>query len=91
MAVNYAAFVTDPGTASAANVDFVCRLGADEVIDYGTERFEDVVRDVDVVFDTVGGETLERSWACSSPVEAWSPSPLPENGRPTRASVPRTS
>jgi NADPH:quinone reductase-like Zn-dependent oxidoreductase len=50
------------GTASAANLDFVRSLGADEVIDYRAERFEDVVRDVDVVFDTVGGETLERSW-----------------------------
>ncbi len=49
------------GTASAANLDFVRGLGADEVIDYRAERFEDVVRDVDVVFDTVGGETLERS------------------------------
>jgi len=46
------------GTASAANLDFVRSLGADEVIDYRAERFEDV----DVVFDTVGGETLERSW-----------------------------
>jgi NADPH:quinone reductase-like Zn-dependent oxidoreductase len=50
------------GTASAANLDFVGGLGADEVIDYRAIRFEDVVRDVDVVFDTVGGETLERSW-----------------------------
>jgi len=50
------------GTASAANLDFVRGLGADEVIDYRAERFVDVVRDVDVVFDTVGGETLERSW-----------------------------
>ncbi len=50
------------GTASAANLDFVGGLGADEVIDYRAKRFEDVVRDVDVVFDTVGGETLERSW-----------------------------
>src|SRR5262245_18236408 len=49
-------------TASAANLDLVCSLGADEVIDYRAERFEDVARDVDVVFDTVGGETLERSW-----------------------------
>src|SRR5499433_1568798 len=49
-------------TASADNLDFVRSLGADEVIDYRAERFEDVVRDVDVVFDTVGGETLERSW-----------------------------
>jgi NADPH:quinone reductase-like Zn-dependent oxidoreductase len=55
------------GTASAANLDFVRRLGADEVIDYRAERFEDVVRDVDVVFDTVGGETLERSWGVLKP------------------------
>ncbi|HEY7322469.1 MAG TPA: NADP-dependent oxidoreductase [Candidatus Binatia bacterium] len=55
------------GTASAGNLDFVGRLGADEVIDYRTEQFEDVVRDVDVVFDTVGGETLERSWSVLKP------------------------
>jgi NADPH:quinone reductase-like Zn-dependent oxidoreductase len=55
------------GTASAANLDFVRGLGADEVIDYRAERFEDVVRDVDVVFDTVGGETLERSWGVLKP------------------------
>jgi NADPH:quinone reductase-like Zn-dependent oxidoreductase len=42
-------------------------LGADEVIDYQTTRFEDVVRDIDVVFDTVGGETLERSWGVLKP------------------------
>jgi NADPH:quinone reductase-like Zn-dependent oxidoreductase len=50
------------GTASAANLDFVRSLGADEVIDHRAERFEELARDVDVVFDTVGGETLERSW-----------------------------
>ena len=33
-----------------------------ETIDYTTERFEDAVRGVDVVLDTVGGDTLERSW-----------------------------
>jgi NADPH:quinone reductase-like Zn-dependent oxidoreductase len=55
------------GTASAANLDFVRSLGADEVIDYRAERFEDVARDVDVVFDTVGGETLERSWGVLKP------------------------
>jgi NADPH:quinone reductase-like Zn-dependent oxidoreductase len=55
------------GTASAANRDFVRSLGADQVIDYRAERFEDVVRDVDVVFDTVGGETLERSWGVLKP------------------------
>src|SRR5499425_1371000 len=55
------------GTASAANLDFVRSLGADEVIDYRAERFEDMARDVDVVFDTVGGETLERSWGVLKP------------------------
>ena len=49
-------------TASAHNAEFVRGLGADEVIDYRAQRFEDVARDVDVVFDTVGGDTLARSW-----------------------------
>jgi NADPH:quinone reductase-like Zn-dependent oxidoreductase len=55
------------GTASASNVAFVRGLGADEVIDYRAQRFEDVVHEVDVVFDTVGGETLERSWGLLKP------------------------
>jgi NADPH:quinone reductase-like Zn-dependent oxidoreductase len=50
------------GTASKPNLDFVRGLGADEAIDYQATRFEDVVRDIDVVFDTVGGKTLEKSW-----------------------------
>ena len=50
------------GTASAANADLVRQLGAHEVIDYRTTKFEDVVQDADVVFDTIGGETQERSW-----------------------------
>ena len=49
-------------TASAANVDFVRTLGAEQVIDYRATRFEDVVQDVDAVFDVVGGDTLDRSW-----------------------------
>jgi NADPH:quinone reductase-like Zn-dependent oxidoreductase len=49
-------------TASKANADFVTALGADEVIDYRTTPFETVVRDVDVVLDTVGGDTRDRSW-----------------------------
>ena len=49
-------------TASAANADFVKTLGAHEVIDYRTTPFESVVRDVDVVLDTVGGDTRDRSW-----------------------------
>jgi NADPH:quinone reductase-like Zn-dependent oxidoreductase len=48
-------------TASPRNHDFLRELGVDQVIDYGTERFEDIVRDVDVILDTVGGETQERS------------------------------
>ncbi len=49
-------------TASSRNVDFVSRLGADQVIDYSAVRFEEKAREMDVVFDTVGGETLRRSW-----------------------------
>jgi NADPH:quinone reductase-like Zn-dependent oxidoreductase len=49
-------------TASAANTDFVKALGADEVIDYRITPFETVVGDVDVVLDTVGGNTRDRSW-----------------------------
>ena len=54
-------------TASGQNLDFVRDLGADEVIDYRAERFDDVVRDVDVVFDGVGGDTLARSRAVVRP------------------------
>jgi NADPH:quinone reductase-like Zn-dependent oxidoreductase len=51
------------GTARAINADFLRALGADDVIDYSAARFEDRVHDVDVVLDSVGGETLERSWS----------------------------
>jgi len=54
-------------TASAGNLDFVRALGADQVIDYQATRFEDVICDVDVVFDVVGGDTLERSWKVLKP------------------------
>ena len=50
------------GTASGGNQLFMAELGVDEAIDYGKARFEDVVRDVDVVFDTIGGEIQQRSW-----------------------------
>jgi NADPH:quinone reductase-like Zn-dependent oxidoreductase len=49
-------------TANAANLAFVRSLGADVAIDYEHQKFEDQVRDVDVVFDLLGGETRERSW-----------------------------
>jgi NADPH:quinone reductase-like Zn-dependent oxidoreductase len=48
-------------TASTGSLDIARRLGADEVVDHKTMRFEDVVDEVDLVFDTVGGEALERS------------------------------
>ena len=54
------AYVID--MASNRNQEFVRKLGADETIDYQTTRFEDVVHDVDVVFDTIGGDTQKRSW-----------------------------
>lgn len=49
-------------TARAADAEFVRDLGAETVIDYSAERFEERAGEVDVVFDTVGGETQERSW-----------------------------
>lgn len=54
-------------TASAGNVEHVRALGADEVIDYTATRFEDVVQDVDVVLETVGGEITDRSWGVIKP------------------------
>lgn len=50
------------GTASAGNADFLQRLGIDQVIDYHTTNFEDVVHDVDVVLDTQAGDTQRRSY-----------------------------
>ena len=49
------------GTASGSNVDFVKSLGTDEVIDYKTQKFEEVVKDVDVVFDLIGGDVEKNS------------------------------
>jgi NADPH:quinone reductase-like Zn-dependent oxidoreductase len=49
------------GTASTVNVEFVRALGAETVIDYTSTPFEQVVHDVDLVLDTIGGETLQRS------------------------------
>jgi NADPH:quinone reductase-like Zn-dependent oxidoreductase len=54
-------------TASTANVDFVRSLGAGEVIDYTSVNVEDAVHDVDVVFDTVGGEVTAHSWSVLKP------------------------
>ena len=50
-------------TASTKNQDLLRELGVDEPIDYTQQRFENVVRDIDIVLDTLGGETQERSWS----------------------------
>ena len=49
-------------TASTANQDFLKQLGADVAIDYTKQKFEDIAKDVDVVLDSIGGDTLARSY-----------------------------
>jgi NADPH:quinone reductase-like Zn-dependent oxidoreductase len=49
-------------TVSQGDLDFVRELGADQAIDRKAQRFETLVRDVDLVFDLIGGETQQRSW-----------------------------
>jgi NADPH:quinone reductase-like Zn-dependent oxidoreductase len=49
-------------TASANDADYLRELGANQVIDYRTARFDDMVKDVDAVIDLVGGETADRSY-----------------------------
>lgn len=50
------------GTASGRNQSFITELGVNEAIDYGKTRFDEIVHDVDVVFDTIGGDVQQRSW-----------------------------
>lgn len=50
-------------TASTRNQDLLRKLGVDEPIDYTQQRFEEIARNIDVVLDTLGGETQERSWS----------------------------
>jgi NADPH:quinone reductase-like Zn-dependent oxidoreductase len=54
-------------TTSAANRDYVRDLGADEVIDYNAQDFTKVVSGCDAVFDTVGGEVAQQSFAVLKP------------------------
>lgn len=49
-------------TASEAGANLVTSLGADEIINYKTEKFEDILTNYDAVFDTIGGATLEKSF-----------------------------
>lgn len=49
-------------TASEAGANLVKSLGADKVINYKTDKFEEILKNYDAVFDTLGGETLEKSF-----------------------------
>jgi NADPH:quinone reductase-like Zn-dependent oxidoreductase len=49
-------------TASKGNQELLRKIGVDQPIDYTTQRFEQVAKNVDLVLDTIGGETQERSW-----------------------------
>ncbi|TCC98299.1 NADP-dependent oxidoreductase [Pedobacter psychroterrae] len=55
------------GTASGKNAAFLREIGVDQPIDYRTEKFEDMVQDLDAVLETMGGEALYRSIACVKP------------------------
>lgn len=55
------------GTASRGNVEFIRALGVDVPLDYTSAPFEGELRDVDVVLDTIGGETQDRSWRVLKP------------------------
>ena len=54
-------------TASAANHDYIRGLGADEIIDYNTQDFTEIVSNCDAVFDTVGGDVAKRSFEVIKP------------------------
>jgi NADPH:quinone reductase-like Zn-dependent oxidoreductase len=73
-------------TAGPRDLDYVRALGADVVIDYASQRFEDAVRDVDAVFDTVAGDVRQRSFAAirrgGTLVSAVSPISADQNPRP---------
>jgi NADPH:quinone reductase-like Zn-dependent oxidoreductase len=50
-------------TGSGESLELLKKLGANETIDYRTQRFEEVARDIDLVYDLIGGDTQQRSWA----------------------------
>ena len=54
-------------TTSAGNVDYVKSLGADQVVNYNSEDFTKIVKDVDAVFETVGGDVAMRSFSVIRP------------------------
>jgi NADPH:quinone reductase-like Zn-dependent oxidoreductase len=85
-------------TTSAANLDYVKSLGADEVLDYNAVDFTKAVRDCDAVFETVGGEVAQKSFAVLKPggraafIASGAQPPKPDRGDVTalRPPVPRS-
>lgn len=85
-------------TTSAKNVDYVRSLGADEVIDYNAQDVTKAVKDCDAVFDTVGGEVTQKSFAVLKPggraafIASGAQAPKPARGDVTslRPAVGRT-
>ncbi len=85
-------------TTSAANIDYVRGLGADQVIDYNAQDFTKVVKGCDAVFDTVGGEVAQKSFAVLKPggraafIASGAQAPKPDRGDVTalRPPVPRS-
>jgi NADPH:quinone reductase-like Zn-dependent oxidoreductase len=85
-------------TCSAANVDYVRSLGADQVIDYNAENFTRVVSGCDAVFDTVGGDVAKLSYAVLKPggraafIASGAEAPKPDRSDVTglRPPVPRS-
>lgn len=85
-------------TAGTANVEFVRSLGADQVIDYRTADFTKIVKDVDAVFDTVGGDVATRSFSVLKPggraafiaSGPQAPKPVRSDVTAIRPAVPRT-
>jgi NADPH:quinone reductase-like Zn-dependent oxidoreductase len=85
-------------TTSAANIDYVRGLGADQVIDYNAQDFTKVVKDCDAVFDTVGGDVAQQSFTVLKPggraafiaSGMQAPQPSRSDVKALRPPVPRT-
>jgi len=66
------------GTAGAGDLDDVRSLGADLAIDYRSQRFEEIVGDIDLVLAYAGGDVIDRSWAVLKPTGAMVATASPE-------------
>lgn len=66
------------GTAAADDLAYVRGLGADQVVDYRSQRFEDIATDIDLVLAYVGGDVIDRSWAVLKPTGAMVGTSSPE-------------